>query len=627
MFYRRLRVLLILITTAMAVIAAKLFYLQVVRGDHYRRRAERNIAYKRDLETRRGHITDRNGVALAVDEIEYDVCVYLRRLERLKDPRAWCEGLAALMGRPTSEVVAAVQAAEERLRMLAAKAPEWRQEQDWKFLRRQAQPLFTHVGPDDIKRIEVGRDRLPQYVEGTRGYSVFIIRDTARRKYPHGDLACHIIGHMGSINREEYKDLKYGESFDGQELKRFFPDDRIGRAGIEARYERVLRGARGMLFGIKDVRGDVRPEMPSTRIEPVPGRDIRLTIDARVQRIAEETLDEQIALLSLQYPPHPGDPPVCGAVVLINPNTGDVLAAACSPRFDLNEMHDRYGRLLADPRMVFFHRATVGTYPLGSVFKIVVAVAGLEEDITSGHTEFTCHGTLTSGSHVLRCTGVHGTVELSRAIEQSCNVYFWSTGLLVGPEKLQTWARRLGLGADTGADVGEALGQIPLAVSRGELLNLAIGQGRILCTPLQVARMMGCVALEGKLPETRFCTRKRIRVHRLDMHPDRIGVIHWGMHDVVQGRRGTARRTAPVKGLTYAGKTGTAQTLTLRKDVYHAWFAGFAPFRTPSVAFSCVIENTRRAGGSEGAAPVIQRIFTRMMADPELRKFFPGGES
>ncbi|KPL00188.1 MAG: hypothetical protein AMK75_05855, partial [Planctomycetes bacterium SM23_65] len=530
MFRRRLRILLLLISTAVAVIVGKLYYLQVLRGDYYRRCAEQNIAYKEDLETRRGNITDRTGVPLAVDEFQYDVCLYLRRLERLDDPRAWCAEFARLLDVKLADVSSVLDTVEKRLRTEAysiadrTKSP-WKVELKW--LRRREQPVFRNLSAVQIRKLEIGRDHLAKYVEGNRGYPVFVIREVAQRQYPRDELASHIVGYVGPVTLSELKDQGYEYSFAGDEMKKFFPDDVIGRAGVEAHYEADLRGARGMLFGIKDVHNRWIENMPVARIEPRPGRDLRLTIDARLQRIVEEILDEQIRLLTAARH-QPGDPPICGAVVLIDPYTGDVLAAASAPRFNLNHLHTRYDELRKRPGNVFFHRATVGTYPIGSTFKIVVAVAALEENVISGHTEFTCHGSFSDGSRILRCTGAHSTIELTRAIEQSCNVYFWNTGLRVGARRLKKWAEELGLGQVAYADVREARGFIPLCVSRPELLNLAIGQGRILCTPLQVARAMGCVALAGELADTRFCMVKPVHVRRLDMHPERVNVIRWG---------------------------------------------------------------------------------------------------
>jgi len=630
MFYHRLKVLLIFISAPMLIIAGKLFYLQIVRGMYYRERAERNISYREYIDTRRGYITDRNGVPLAADDIEYEVGVYLGRLEGLEDPHAWCEGIAGLLGLSADQVVSQLKTLEDHVNELALRGPDWRYKQDLKYLRRRPQALFTRVAADDIKRLELGQDRLPKYVEGGHIYPVFTIRDTAQRRYPQGTLAAHILGYMGPVSPEEFNEKividgkehpgkGYRYSFAGDERKRFFPDDEIGRTGIEARYESVLRGARGHLYAVKDVHGRPLPDMPSSRDEPEPGHDVRLTLDARLERIAEEALDEQVARLAAEE--RPGDPPVCGAVVLLDPATGDVLAAASSPRFDPNTVQQNFETLLDDPRKPFFHRATMGRYPVGSTFKIVVATAALEEQLISGHTEFTCHGTFAAGDRILKCTGAHGTVELTTAIEESCNVYFWNTGLLVGARRLKTWAEKMGLGARTGADLIEAEGQVPLATNRGELLNLAIGQGPIVCTPLQVARVAGCIGLSGKLAEPRFSLEKPVKVVEIDIHPERISALRWGMHDVVHGRRGTARTTGFVPELVYAAKTGTAQTQ--RADIYHAWYAGFAPFRTPTVAFACLIENTRAFGGA-GAAPVIQRIFSRMIADEELGKYFRG---
>jgi len=631
MFHRRLVILLVLISVMMLVIIGRLFHLQILQGEHYLDIARRKIAYQQDIETTRGLILDRTGRVLATNEKQYDVCIYLRNYERLDDPQAWCAGLAALLDRPTSDVTDAIEKVEEHLRTLAPEGPEWRRQAELKYLRRRPQVILSGLSWEEMRGIRLGEHQLPQYVPRGVLRPVFTLRDALVRRYPCDDLAPHIIGRLARINPEEYKDKGYRFSFDGSELKRFRESDLIGRSGVEARYERLLRGARGRLRGVKDVREEVVTGMPTTRREPVPGRDIKLTIDARLQRLAERALDDVIAEL-IRKDRQAGDPPVCGAFVLIDPHNGDVLVAASSPRYNLNTVIKNWRTLAAKSNLArpLWHRATMGTYPIGSVFKVIVATAGLEENIISGHTEFTCHGAFFHGNQILRCTGPHGSIELSQAIERSCNVYFWNAGLRIGGKKLKKWAELMGLGVPAHADLGEARGGIPVSRSSGDTLNLAVGQGRILCTPLQVARMMGSLALPGKLPEARFCTRKPIRIHRIDMHPHRINVIRWGMRDVIHGRRGTARKTArvyrhergrEVEELIYAGKTGTAQTR--RKDVYHAWFAGFAPFKTPKIAFACVIENTRGSGGG-AAAPVVQKLFEKVFNTPDLAPYLSG---
>jgi penicillin-binding protein 2 len=528
---------------------------------------------------------------------------------------------ATLLGLTADDVVAQVKSVQDHVDDLAARAPDWRRKQDLQYLRRRPQPLFTGVPTDGVKRLELGQDRLPKYVQGDHAYPVFLIRDTSERRYPQGSLAAHVLGFMGPVNNHEYNELGYRYSYAGDEMKKFFPDDLIGRAGIEERYESVLRGARGHLYALRDVHGRPLPDQPSSRDEPHPGQDLRLSIDSRIQRFAEQALDEQIARLAADT--RAGDPPLCGAAVFLDPSTGDVLAAASSPRFDPNTVQEDYGKLRVDPRMPFFPRATQGRYPVGSTFKIVVATAALEEGLINGYTEFTCHGTFPAGDRTLKCTSAHGTLELTAAIEQSCNVYFWNTGLIVGAKRLKTWAERLGLGARTGVDLSDAAGQVPLGVSRGDVLNLSIGQGAILCTPLQIARLAGCIGTAGKLAEPRFSLDKPVRVEFVDLHPDRISALRRGMHDVVEGSRGTARNTGAVEGLVYAAKTGTAQTP--RADIYDSWFAGYAPFHSPAVSFACIIENTHEHGGV-AAAPVVQRVFSRMMLDARLSKYFSDQE-
>ncbi len=620
MFQKRLAVIWLVITLGMFVILCKLFYLQVIRADAYRKRAESNITYRDDIETSRGRILDRNGEVLAQDETEYDVRVYLERLDHTTDRLAWCREFAKLVGMDASALAANVEASEQRVVELAMRAPEARRAKDLLYLRKRVpQPVLTRLDADARRRIDLGADALPQCLDHGKPIPVFEVHDSARRQYKCGSLAPHIVGYMGRVNDREWNELGYRFSFAGEEAKKFQPSDLIGRTGVEASYEADLRGARGMIFGFKDARLRPIAGLPSTRIEPVPGQDVTLTLDARLQRIAEESLDRQLAALERNR--HAGDPHLAGAVVVFDPRTGDVLAAASAPRYDLNMVYYKYEDLANDPRRPFFHRATLGAYPLGSVFKIVVATAGLEEGVLTGHTEFTCSRTFDEGGRVRSCTAAHGTVEMSRAIEQSCNVYFWNAGLVVGGARMQSWANAFGLGRKTGVDVAEAAGRIPSPGGRADTLNMAIGQGETLVTPLQAARFMGALALDGVLAEPRFATTKPQRFERVELHPDRLGVIRWGMHDVVEGSRGTARANGRVEGLDYAAKTGTAQTAHV--DLYDAWFAGFAPFRDPRVSFACVIENTRGHGGTD-ATPVVKEIFERMMGDPKLAGWIGG---
>jgi penicillin-binding protein 2 len=628
MFNHRLRILLLFITLPMLGIVGRLAWLQLAQGEYYAERARVNIAYKEYVDTRRGVITDRNGVRLAYDEYQWDLCIIPANFDRLEDPDAWCRALADILERPYHDVRNRVDQLHVDILELAHAAPDWRWKRDLAVLRRREHALYVGLTPEEKMRLDNAGPQLPRPVYRGRERTVFTVPRNLHRVYPYGGLGAHIIGHVGPVKAEEYYDKGYRHEFDGSRLKRFHIDDVIGRGGIEARYERVLRGSRGVRYGIKDVRGRLVRELPENNIEPRPGRDVRLTLDARMQRYAEEALDTRVRELSAAM--HPDDPPVCGALVILDPHTGDVLAAASFPRYDLNTVRERYGELVRDRRKLFFHRALAGAYPLGSVFKIVVAVAGIEEDILSGHTEFSCHGILFHDDRAFRCTGAHGTVELSRALERSCNVYFLQAGLLVGGERMRTWAERMGLARPTGVELTEASGEVPLCRSDGDVLNLAIGQGRLLVTPLQAARLMGCVALGGKLCACRLSTQQRIRIERVPLHPERLGAVRWGMRDVVGGRFGTARVSGRVvigeganeRELVYAGKTGTAQTR--RVDIYDAWFAGFAPFREPKIAFACVIESCRDGGGT-AAGPVVARTFKRMLQDPATAPWLEGG--
>jgi penicillin-binding protein 2 len=302
----------------------------------------------------------------------------------------------------------------------------------------------------------------------------------------------------------------------------------------------------------------------------------------------------------------------------MDPNTGDVLACATAPRFDPNTVLDDFVRLQGDRSAPLFDRARLGLYPLGSVFKVVVALAGLESGTLSGQTEFTCTGAFTIGDKTWKCTGVHGTLRLEQAIERSCNSWFYQAGLTVGGERIRNMAIRMGLGRLTDLDLAEAAGLVPLPDSQRELINLSIGGGRLEVTPLQAARLMCVYANCGKLPRPRLDLARPVLLADLGIDPLKLRMVRWGMHDVVMGSSGTARVSGRVPGLVYAAKTGTANLGI--EGLYDAWYCGFAPFRTPKIAFAAVIERTQEYGG-QAAAPVIRDVFISMLNDQSLRTY------
>lgn len=418
-----------------------------------------------------------------------------------------------------------------------------------------------------------------------------IVQEINRRYYPNGDVGAHLIGYVGEISKKEL------ERWEGYEM-----GDLVGKMGVEKAREEELKGVKGGQRIEVDVRGQIRRLLD--RLEPKAGREVRLTIDIEIQRAADEALKGKR-----------------GAVVVMNPQTGEVLALASSPSFDPNLFitPDKASRrqvnaLLTDRKFPLLNRAISGTYPPGSIFKLITAVAALESGKANKGTRFYCPGGLQVGRRFFRCWRRHDSVDFLSAIEQSCDTYFYHLGLLVGPDELAKWARKFGLGERTGIALpGEAKGFIADVEWKkrkrgeewyaGDTANMAVGQGFTHITPLQACGMVSVFANGGYLVKPRiFADEKEEKVY-LGISPSTLELVKQGMERVVTGSRGTAK-LAYIPGVTMAGKTGSAQDPPRKRT--HAWFVCFAPVENPRVAVSVVVEE----GGMGGsvAAPIAKKV-------------------
>lgn len=614
MFEHRLRILVAIIGVGFLILAGRLFYLQVICRDFYSAKAAANIAFTEPLPTLRGVIYDRNGVELATNQVEYDVRVWLDRFQRLseKDRDRWIRLVAESLQTTPGEVQAAVARAEQTAVDIAnqRETPE-QQQTDLSYIRVYLpQPIFFNVPKSTVIRVETDEFRLPLYVRGRRSFPVIDISDDTRRVYPCGSVASNLLGYMNRVTEKEYRDFR--EEYEGSHLKAYRMDELIGREGLEKYCNRELRGSRGQRMGVKDVYGTVQKELEV--LPPVCGSDVRISIDARLQQLVELALDGRLRELERDGLGHNG-----GAAVIMDSNTGDILACATAPRYDPNTILDDFARLQADRKAApLFDRSLRGRFPLGSVFKVVVALAGLESRAITGSTEFTCSSVFVVEGRPWRCTRPHGTLRLEQALEQSCNVWFYQAGLAIGGRRIHDMATLMGLGMSTGVGLPEASGWVPLPSSQAELINLSIGGGNLLVTPVQATRIMCALANSGKLPRPRLDLTRPVEITHLAIDPINLKTVRWGMYDVVQGALGTARETGRVPGLEYAAKTGTANLS--QANLYDAWYCGFAPFRSPRLAFAAVIERTHEYGG-QAAAPLIRDVFNSMLADPQLRKY------
>lgn len=488
-----------------------------------------------------------------------------------------------------------------------------------------------------------------------------VVQQSARRVYPAGDFAAHIVGVRTPLTGDEFQERQ--QRFPGGDPFGRQVGDPIGRAGIERAYDGRLRGRRGLKRIVRNRQGEivhsevVRP--------PVHGEDIVLAFDGRLQHEAEQLLDAALAgdpdvsesRLSPEQLAQSGEPaaaprPQGGCIVALDVHTGRVLAAAAAPRFDSGLLvdHDplRWDEVTRDPRQPFFPRVTQMTVPPGSVFKTLTAVALLESGRIDPDAHVYCQGYLDQPERdrclIYRHYGVgHGDMDLSAALCQSCNVYFFTAARILGPQAIHDWAVRFGFGQPTGIDVpGERAGNLPEPDRGpgagpwypGTTLQLSIGQASLTVTPLQVARMMAAVANDGYLvaphlvierPQTEPTSESASgitlaafespehgppRVERIPgLSPGTLARVRDGLRMVVEHPRGTGKAIR-LDDISIAGKTGTAEVGGGKPD--HAWFAGYAPSDRPRVAFVVFLE----LGGSGGrAAGPIARRFVEAMLD------------
>ncbi len=449
-----------------------------------------------------------------------------------------------------------------------------------------------------------------------------ILRQSYARFYPQGRLAAHIIGYIGqqaplSLRPIENGDLIFSES--------------EGREGLEQIFNDELEGRPGSLHVTFDSEG----RKTSERIAqpPVPGYNVISTIDARLQKICEEVLEKNCER---------------GAIVVIDPNNGEILAMASWPSFDPNVFvpyvtQADFDVLNNDPAVPLYPRAFRSAYPPGSTFKTFVGLAALESGKVKPSSEFGCPAALSVGNFVFRNwkkTGA-GSLNFVEALTQSCNTWFYQVGIKIGAEPIIDWSRRLGLGQRTGIPLkAEGEGNIPTdeymqrvhkrKILNGDVANMSIGQGDILITPLQMAQAMGVIANGGRFHQTRLVKQiqsldntvvaayaDRIR-EQLPISDEVMEQLREALVDVTESGNGTAHR-AQVDGIHVAGKTGTAQWGPTNNQRTAAWFAGFAPADKPQYAFAAVYEGTPgddSIHGGSHAAPLIGKTLKQVFAAP-----------
>lgn len=584
------------LTLAFFALLSRLWYLQVVQGAAFFAQAQRNRIAKVPLPAPRGLILDRNGAVLATSKAQHSVSIVRGTLPspvREPDERARILGtLAFLLGTTRTDLENQLEEAERR----GARPYD-------------PVPVAEGVDLRTITLIEENQARL--------GSSVLVTNDL-KRLYPFGQLAAHVLGYTGIVTDE---DLERAESDSKARQLKF--DDIIGKSGLEREYDALLAGKRGSEEWEVDARN--RPVRPRGRIRELPGATLHLTLSAKLQQAAEDALAKARNN---------------GAIAVVDPRNGEVLALASRPTFNPNiwslprkQFQKEYLKLIKSPGHPLLNRPVVSRFPPGSTFKMVSAAAGLQKGAVTPNWSVTCNGGMRMGRW-FGCWQTHGGgVDLFDAFAGSCDVYFYQLSLRLGnpestgPAYLASVARQFGLGSPTGIDLpSDARGLIPdpewrKRVNRrhpdlahwypGNTLNMSIGQGDVLATPLQMALVTAAVANNGTLwtphllkdatlPGGRVTINKP-KGRSVGIDPRYLAMIRQGMRDVVT--RGTGRSCA-MPNVEIAGKTGSAEDV--HNALPHAWWVCFAPYKNPTVAIAVMVENSGH--GSENAAPIAKAV-------------------
>ena len=565
------------------------FYLQIIKGEYYYHLSEKNRIRVYPLFPSRGKIYDRDGNELAKNAPSFDLYIVpyylLKECKRKKIP---------FWKHPTYTVlIKDIGVNEERLRK---KIEEGRQA-----------PFSPRLIVKDLSEEQLAKvESLKWLLRGV------YVEASETRVYPYGKLFAHVVGYVGEVTEKDVKSLRY------------YPGDFVGKTGLEKYYEDILHGIGGWERWEVDALGHrIRPVSKSI---PIKGENLKTTLLLPLQAKIAQLMKGKT-----------------GAVVALDPNNGEVLALYSSPSFDPNLFPrgidlNKWKRLKEDKAHPLTNRAVSGVYPPGSVFKLVVALAGLNERRINPKKKIECLGYLPLGNRIFRCWKKqgHGKVDLYRAIVESCDVYFYTVGKDLGVDLISKYAFMLGLGKRTGIDLPyESKGVVPTRRWKreklkapwypGETLNYAIGQGYINVTPIQLAVLSSFFANGGYVVIPHLRLTKRIKKIKIGIPKRYINLIRKAMLGVVEDKHGTAHWTAYLKGVRIAGKTGTAQVvsreveerykkgkkITKRRYVEHAWFVAFAPYNKPLISVAVVVEHGGH--GSSGAAPIAKEVIAEYL--------------
>ena len=583
-FKSRLVIATVILGIAFLALTSRLWYLQVLKGNEFEKFSLDNRIRIERVPAPRGRILDRFGRELVVNRPSFDVYALP---EEIQDVSRLSGSLSGILNLEPGYVEGKLDAAK-------------------KVNRFEPVLIAKDINRDQLAYIEARKSSLPG----------LIVEVSNLRKYPHGKLGASFLGYIGKVSEAELeKEPKINRN------------DLVGKSGIERSWQSSLSGEDGFIQIVTDALGR---EVDSTLFmrdlvnkKSVSGNDVILAIDIDLQRAAEQALGEE-----------------AGSIVAVDVNTGEVLALASNPTFNPEDFikgidSKTWSRLIEDKSFPLLNRATQGVYAPGSVFKVVPAVAGLNEGVIDANTVVNCPGYYRLGTSTFRCwkRGGHGLVNLRLAIVRSCDVYFYKLAEKLGIDRFSKYMKVFGFGSPSGIGIEERKGVSPSREWKlekfgkpwyqGETIVSAIGQGYVSSTPLQIAMMTAAVANGGAVLKPNIVRKIKTRdgedvvqnspqvVANIPLDGELLKQIQDALTAVVNEPGGTGRR-ARIEDYTVAGKTGTAQVVSLdfqsneKKYKDHAWFTSYAPAEAPEIAVSVLVEHGGKGGSV--AAPLAKQI-------------------
>lgn len=643
----RILVLAAVFCGVLAFFALKLVHIQIVEGENYRNISEQSKIVEQTIEAARGEIVDRNGKALAVNDVSFNIIIDRTFVEsgQLNETiyslaqrmsgfdEEWIDPLPISMQEPFKYDTERPNSVDALKNFLKINSNDPEDALYWLFDRYDLEEepdrekariiagvrynmelqAFSMSNPYTFAT-DVSMELGTVIMEHGMDYPGAMVNETTTRRYENGTLAPHILGQVGPIYQEEleyYLDKGYARN------------EIVGKSGIEKTAEQYLRGIDGTRSIEINSTGDV---INAVVDEPAtPGSTVVLTIDNGLQAATYQALESRIKWLNENAQPGRGKEANAGAAAVIDVKTGEILALVNYPSYDLNDYNKLYSQLIKDERNPLFDRVLSGKYIPGSIFKPAVSVGALAEGIIEPQSTVYCgHVYTVYEDYQPTCMGHHGDINVYGALQESCNIFFYDVGRRMGITNIEKYAKELGLGVSTGIELPEAQGQIinpelftklhhGTPWTKGNVLQAAIGQMDTMVTPLQLANYTATIANKGKRMDLNIIksvekydytktlyTQPHDVSHQMDVDESVFDVVTEGMVRV--SKQGTARSYFKDYPIDVACKTGTPQT---SKETENATFTAFAPADDPQIAIAVVIE--KGSSGTSGA-PVTKDI-------------------